>query len=697
MNKILQINLGGYALTIDEDAYQHLSVYLDDIRQRLGTREERDEIMRDIEARLGEIITGRLGTRSIATMADVEAAIAIMGKPEDFGGEAEASGGGKEKATFRAGRRLYRDESDAVIGGVCSGLAAYFGLNDPVWVRLVFILLSFISFGFWVPAYILLWILVPPARTAAERLAMRGEMPNVENIVREVEQGAERFSRRASAFGQQAGQKVGTASGTLAEGCASFFARFLKGMAIFIAIGLVFALGTAWVAGTVAFFAARPDVAAYSPLPVEAAYLGFVNLFFLMGIPVIGLAIWLMRTIFRLNSPAWLGIGLSVLWILNLISFGVLASWSFSQYREEGTSVRSIDFSQMTSDTLFVRFASQTEDDRYQGETYDVQIGPFRRGKVKVGPSVIRIEQSASGRYEGDCTIYARGASEDEAREYAERTHFQATLSSNTLTLPAKLKWEKGAWRGQYAEVRLMVPVGKHIVFEKGVHRRVRAEYADDTYKVKHNPGQAFQMTLGGLICPSCTAADGSEIFEGPVEHFIIEGNLDVDITHDETFSIHYPENASGAERISVVRKGRTLIISGKKNGGPIRCSVHTSVFTSLVAKGHGQVAIRGFEEGRSSITAHGPMRIRGMYKSDELKVILDDKASVELIGEGEQLNAILSGGARLEAGSWAVEAASVTAANGSEARINATNTVDIRTDANSSVHTIGPGSVRQM
>ncbi|MFM8485676.1 MAG: PspC domain-containing protein, partial [Bacteroidota bacterium] len=94
----------------------------------------------------------------------------MMGKPEDFGTGEPENGNNEQtnqsgKAAVRTGKRLFRDEQDAIVGGVCSGLTSYFGMTDPVWMRLIFVLLAFISFGFWVPAYVLIWVLVPPARS----------------------------------------------------------------------------------------------------------------------------------------------------------------------------------------------------------------------------------------------------------------------------------------------------------------------------------------------------------------------------------------------------------------------------------------------------------------------------------------------------------------------------------------------------
>ncbi|MFM7400849.1 MAG: hypothetical protein ACKO4W_08095, partial [Bacteroidota bacterium] len=123
MNKILNINLGGYALTIDDDAYEYLKSYLEKIRLRFSEREGRDEILSDIEARLGEIISGSMGTRTIVMLPDVEAAASMMGKPEDFGTGEPENGNNEQtnqsgKAAVRTGKRLFRDEQDAIVGGV---------------------------------------------------------------------------------------------------------------------------------------------------------------------------------------------------------------------------------------------------------------------------------------------------------------------------------------------------------------------------------------------------------------------------------------------------------------------------------------------------------------------------------------------------------------------------------------------------
>ncbi len=222
MNKVFNINLGGYPFTIDEDAFEHLSAYLKTIHHHFRDFEGYEEITSDIEARMAELFQEGLEGRPIVTLKDVDAAIGIMGTPEDFGAdpvedygeEATATARGtrqqrqqRQRSTgYKTGRRLFRNGEDEVVGGVCSGVAAYFGIEDPLWVRLACVLLV-ISGGFGIPAYLILWAIVPKAETASDRLAMRGEPINVSNIGKVVEEELEYFSERVSEWGEELGSK----------------------------------------------------------------------------------------------------------------------------------------------------------------------------------------------------------------------------------------------------------------------------------------------------------------------------------------------------------------------------------------------------------------------------------------------------------------------------------------------------------
>ena len=210
MNKVQQINLGGVPFTIDEDAYEHLNRYLKSIHRHFSNSEGYEEITHDIEARMAELFQEHLGSRPIVTLKDIENAIVIMGTPEDFGAdpledEPVSSGGANEgntKQRYRTGKRLFLNPDDEIVGGVCSGIAAYLGINDPLWVRIAFIIIT-ISGGFGIPAYLILWAILPKAETASDRLAMRGESINVSNIGKIIEEELEHLSHKVSEIGEE--------------------------------------------------------------------------------------------------------------------------------------------------------------------------------------------------------------------------------------------------------------------------------------------------------------------------------------------------------------------------------------------------------------------------------------------------------------------------------------------------------------
>ena len=197
MNKVLNINVGRYPFSIDDIAYEKLVNYLLSLQNHFSKSEGCKEIMQDIESRIAELFQEKLSGRSIVSLEMVEETINIMGTPEVFGtewnqnDEPTASHSGEQQTTadwgIKTGKKLFRDPSDTKIGGVCSGLAQYIGIQDVIWVRLFFVLTAFAG-GFAAILYIILWAITPEARNSADRLAMKGEPINVHNIARKVEE-----------------------------------------------------------------------------------------------------------------------------------------------------------------------------------------------------------------------------------------------------------------------------------------------------------------------------------------------------------------------------------------------------------------------------------------------------------------------------------------------------------------------------
>jgi phage shock protein PspC (stress-responsive transcriptional regulator) len=189
MNKTISINIAGFAFNIEEQAYQILSEYLKAIEQNFKNDDDCSEIMDDIEARIAELFQEELSDRKeVIINTDVDNVISIMGSPEEYLSDEEQPE--KEEPKFskepnftmgsdQKKKRLYRDESDAVVGGVCLGLAHYFGV-DVVLIRIIFVLCFFFGAGFLL--YIILWVVMPSAKTTGEILEMKGESVTLDSI-----------------------------------------------------------------------------------------------------------------------------------------------------------------------------------------------------------------------------------------------------------------------------------------------------------------------------------------------------------------------------------------------------------------------------------------------------------------------------------------------------------------------------------
>ncbi len=160
MKQTYSVNIGGRAYNIDADAYGLLDRYLNDISSRLSDYDA--ESMEDIEARIADIFNEKISSEmQVVNIEMVRRAMAIIGRPEMFGGQKRGFSYQHDSAYPNGPRRLYRSSSNSVIGGVCGGLGEYFDI-DPNILRLISVLLFFFGgLSLWV--YIIMWIVLPRA------------------------------------------------------------------------------------------------------------------------------------------------------------------------------------------------------------------------------------------------------------------------------------------------------------------------------------------------------------------------------------------------------------------------------------------------------------------------------------------------------------------------------------------------------
>lgn len=178
MKLTVNINLGGYAFNVDEDAYERLRQYLKTIEREFSGETSSAEIITDIEGRVAELFKMRLTAyKQVINMKDVEEVMDILGSPELISGSGSAE---SEPRTASSSRRIYRDPDRRIFGGVCAGLAAYLNM-DALIIRIIFAVLI-LAGGFGILIYLVLWVVLPEARTTAQKLEMRGDPVNIENI-----------------------------------------------------------------------------------------------------------------------------------------------------------------------------------------------------------------------------------------------------------------------------------------------------------------------------------------------------------------------------------------------------------------------------------------------------------------------------------------------------------------------------------
>ncbi len=233
MKKNIQVNLSGCVYNIDEDAYQLLDCYLRNLRSYFSRQEDGVEIVDDIEARVSELI-GEMtdGGREAVNIETIREIIDRVGEPDELCDvTADDKAAADNPEVGKPKRKLFRDVDHKMLGGVLAGLGCYLGVN-PLWLRLLFVVLAWASFGFMLLVYIVCWIGIPAAVTPAERLEMKGDPVTAGSIKDEI-------LARAQAVKTSVGQ----------SGAESFFSSVMGFVCSVFKIFL-FATGIAIVIGT---------------------------------------------------------------------------------------------------------------------------------------------------------------------------------------------------------------------------------------------------------------------------------------------------------------------------------------------------------------------------------------------------------------------------------------------------------------
>ncbi|PLX12948.1 MAG: hypothetical protein C0594_01840, partial [Marinilabiliales bacterium] len=366
MKKTFTINLGGIVFQIDEDAFEKLKSYIDSITKNFENTDERDEIIADIEARIAELFSEKLNDhKQIIDISDVDEVISIMGSPEDISDEEnDKSDHTEHKSNF--GKRMYRDPSNRVLGGVGSGMAAYFG-TDRTFMRVLLLLTFFISGPI---IYLVLWIVLPEAKTASQRLEMKGEPINISNIERSVK---DEFNTVKNNFKKMKNKDGFKEAESILERIVliflSVFNVFFR--VILIIVGIVFAfagLSLLFVLlygilseNSITFFDHSENL--YIPVKTfvelfisdQNIELFWIGSLLVIGIPLLSIAIGGIRMVFGIKKGSKvIGIVGFVAWIAGIVFITLVGLGEVKYYKAKGLFTEINTLPDSSSNTLYV-------------------------------------------------------------------------------------------------------------------------------------------------------------------------------------------------------------------------------------------------------------------------------------------------------------------------------------------------------
>ncbi|MCG2612977.1 PspC domain-containing protein [Terrimonas sp. NA20] len=655
MKKIININLSGRVIPIEDSAYEKLQGYIESLRRHFANEEGRDEIINDIESRIAELMNDKIRKgASCVTDADVDEIIASMGRPEDFDddaadAESNTQAGQSQQQYYdssntRPRTRLFRDTSDKLIGGVCSGLAAYMNV-DPSIVRILFAIITFGGFGvgfliyiiLWMVLptkdlegytgkrlyrnsddkviggvagglaayfnkeswlirlifvgplalnilfgiiggltwsyhfdvfpnivfgslngtlfliYIVLWMVLPEAKTNYEKMEMRGEKVDVNRIrdnvrqemggVRdrvknwseEVKESAQNFGNRAKEFANTKGKaftsEVNDTARRSGQGIGHMIGVIFKAFFLFVFGSIVLALFVVLLALLFGGMAWWP-VTNFLWTSNTQKILALGTLLFFLVVPLVGLITWVIRRLIGVRSRnSYLGWTFGFLWTIGWVCLILLVSSITRDFKDYQQVSNEIALSKQPSNGKMIVMVKEQGLD-YRGnfgwlnddiEGWDISDDTMRMSTIR-----INVIPSADSSFHVFEKKHSYGRDRNDALKRAQSMNYSISAADSILDIGNGYNVGKDVkFRLQQVEVEIHVPVGKKIRFDRSVReklnpskftvkrsrRRFSGVNIDNDYGFNYSTNTDYVMTAEGLKSLSRinTASDPEE------------------------------------------------------------------------------------------------------------------------------------------------------------------------------------------
>ena len=669
MKQVININFQGRIVPIEVTAYEILKQYIESLSKHFDAEEGKEEIINDIENRIGELFQERIKASATCIVDDdVNAIIKSIGRPEDFDDAEPASSTDNQKSkentnqqqapftTASGRRRLFRDENHKLLGGVCSGIANHFDI-DIVIVRIIFLVLFGVFFipyiilwivvpssattvigsrrkklfrdpdekylagvcsgiahyfgiSVWIPRllfllpmlsifgrngwdgpfgmfdgvhfnfdfgtffiYIILWIVLPEAKTTAEKLEMKGEKVDMNSIKESVVEEMKGVQSRVQKFGKEASSvasEKGKAFGSEASAVARRSGRSLGDIIVILVKAFVyFILGIVGLSLVVGLFSI--GTAAVGVFPAKdfllkdglQNWLAWGTLLFFIIAPMIAVITWIIRKITKVKTGSkMLRLGFGAMWVVGWVCVIFLVA-NVSRDFKRLSDIKEQQITLLNPTINALEITTQGATSTYYNRTRWFRMEPF--DNIDEDTAFIRniqvhIVKSLNDSFNVSTIKLARGATRKYADTLASLINFSVTQKDSMIIIDKGIAINKtDKFRNQKVVLTVYVPVGKRIKINGRVGRTTNISFDGlsvsdtdmdntDFSNVENgwDEGIWYVMTKDGLVTLDGKASsnykkngvkineDGIDIREGKSRVRINENGISVDETDEE-------------------------------------------------------------------------------------------------------------------------------------------------------------------
>ncbi len=716
MNKTISINIGGMVFNIEEKAYAILQNYIQSLERHFSRDEGKEEIIADIEARIAEMFHEKLnGNLQMAiTPTEINSTIAVMGMPEDFEDSGldfsdDESYSSTNNTAYEGGtikKRFFRNVDDKVFGGVCSGISAFFGVENPLWLRLALIILVLFSYGFVIPIYIILWFVIPPALTTSDKLGMVGENANVSNIERKVKESLDGIADSMDEYTKsQAGTKVQNFISRTVDFSIDILGRLglflmaaLKVLAVAMGLLLVFALGASLVALLTGGLTALPflnNVIVKSPWMLT---LGGISLFLMIGIPFVIIAYLILGLLLKVSvKNSWQIAGiLGFLWLVSVAMFSIPAAKTGMEFREDGRNEEVITLDETSSDVLHLKIGNEhyfedIEDSRYGTFNFDNEMVTYDDNSILVNHVSLDLEKSETNNFELVKESESRGRTNRHARTLAANVKYFYEQDDTIMKLEPFFSVPKeDKFRGQDLEIALRIPVGKSVFIHKEVQSILDDAKTDTRIRTRKMIGNTWTMLPEGILtCIDCPERndpdwkvnnkkaisstddfydyrdeDASDIDVSSFNELDIHGAFTINIIKADFHSCVLAGENDLKDEVEINSNNGVLSIQDerklnftnfwkRKKDGSMILEIKTPNLEDIDLSGANKVIVSGFDEEQMDVSISGANEIDLFSNVNQLNIEVSGASDIELNGEGTVLDVDFSGAGELDAGNF--------------------------------------------